>query len=684
MSLPVYIINPEEFGSAVAEYLGKDITVTTGDVTIDTSQLSTLLQEIKDKMPSAIDLDLTGLITALNNLNIKITNLTSKLGFTGIQKIYGKSLDIPATIGDYIIEFDIEKQGRITGITYSQSSWQYTDNWDLSIGEIKIFSNIYTKEYGENKSFYNFYDVDTGDKVYFTYHNNSASNKILWVDLEISEGCVVDSETPVTPILTVPDAPTLVSVYSGDKQVTLNFSAPINNGGSTIIDYKIDVYNDKVLVKTVDTKSIAITAIITELTNGIIYTFDVKATNAIGDSVASNSLFVEPVEPTPTVESTTSNYLSRFTLTDITNTNYIDPSKIDLNYWNLNNESIPVSFWDGRNAILNKVQTEWINNGNIYSNSVINTITDFHKYLYLLSQDIRKNGLVLTDFEMNYDNFINLCNKGVTNGGYGIQSLTSVEKTEIYLTYVLKTITLIFPSCESLLVSQNINYFKNYLPIEKLKVLEWIDFNEINPKKTVGATTIDLGQSGDLKNFKTYMNIEPNVFDITTFNANTDPILTPYFYKEYHEGDIVDGDGIGTNTDTGEKLQIKKADSSFYLEDDYLMPIKTFCHELGHGIDYQYETLTGTRLTNLDEWRNIGGWSYGDPGAISSLNPQKYALDCIVSDTEPPVSLYGCTLTYEDFADSYSCYCINPNYLKTYYPKRYAFIEKYIKNLAIT
>lgn len=187
MGLPVYVINPEEFGEAVAEYLGKDITVTTGDVTIDTSQLSTLLQEIKDKIPAATDLDLTGLINALNNLNVKITDLSTKLAFTGIQTTVGKSLDIPAIIGDYTIEFDIAKKGRITGITYSQSSWQYTDNWDLLIGTNKIFSNIYTKEYGENKPFYNFYDVNAGDKVYFIYHNNSASNKVLWVDLEILE-----------------------------------------------------------------------------------------------------------------------------------------------------------------------------------------------------------------------------------------------------------------------------------------------------------------------------------------------------------------------------------------------------------------------------------------------------------------------------------------------------------------
>lgn len=187
MGLPVYVVNPEEFGEAVAQYLSKDIVINTGDITIDTTDLNQLLQEIKDKIPNTTDLDLTGLITALNNLNIKITDLSSKLAFTGIQKISSKSFDIPATVGDYTIEFDIEKKGRITGITYSQSSWKYTDNWDLLVGTNKLFNSIYTKEYGENKPFYNFYDVNAGDKVSFVYHNNSASNKVLWVDLEILE-----------------------------------------------------------------------------------------------------------------------------------------------------------------------------------------------------------------------------------------------------------------------------------------------------------------------------------------------------------------------------------------------------------------------------------------------------------------------------------------------------------------
>lgn len=187
MAAGTIVLNTEDFGNSVAEALGSNITINVGDVTLEVTDLNTLLEEIKNKIPDASAISLDELISVLNELNIKITDLTEKLLFTGIQKVYGQTLNIPALIGDYTIFFNIEKKGRITGITYSQSAWKYEDCWDLLINTNKIFNNVYTKEYGENKNFYNFYDVNAGDVVSFIYHNNSASNKVLWVDLEVLE-----------------------------------------------------------------------------------------------------------------------------------------------------------------------------------------------------------------------------------------------------------------------------------------------------------------------------------------------------------------------------------------------------------------------------------------------------------------------------------------------------------------
>ncbi|MBU3110165.1 fibronectin type III domain-containing protein [Clostridium lacusfryxellense] len=106
-------------------------------------------------------------------------------------------------------------------------------------------------------------------------------------------------ETIPVAVATVPDAPVATNAVAGNGQATVNFTAPKNNGGSKITDYKIDVYSGKTLIKTVDTHSTATSVIVKELTNGTRYTFDVKATNEIGDSKVSNSVETTPVAPTP-------------------------------------------------------------------------------------------------------------------------------------------------------------------------------------------------------------------------------------------------------------------------------------------------------------------------------------------------------------------------------------------------
>ena len=42
------------------------------------------------------------------------------------------------------------------------------------------------------------------------------------------------------PPATVPDAPTALTATAGNAAVTLNWTAPVNDGGATIINYMID------------------------------------------------------------------------------------------------------------------------------------------------------------------------------------------------------------------------------------------------------------------------------------------------------------------------------------------------------------------------------------------------------------------------------------------------------------
>ena len=90
---------------------------------------------------------------------------------------------------------------------------------------------------------------------------------------------------PVTP-KTIPSPPIIGSAIAYNTKCTINWSAPINNGGSIITGYTVSS-NPEGKIATVS--GTTLTATIFELTNGKPYNFTVVATNAVGDSLPSGS-----------------------------------------------------------------------------------------------------------------------------------------------------------------------------------------------------------------------------------------------------------------------------------------------------------------------------------------------------------------------------------------------------------
>jgi hypothetical protein len=84
---------------------------------------------------------------------------------------------------------------------------------------------------------------------------------------------------------TAPDAPTAVTGTAGDTSVTVNFTAPVNDGGEAIVTYTATSTPGTISASCNGPTACPIT--VSGLTNGTAYTFTVTATNAIGTSVIS-------------------------------------------------------------------------------------------------------------------------------------------------------------------------------------------------------------------------------------------------------------------------------------------------------------------------------------------------------------------------------------------------------------
>ena len=123
-----------------------------------------------------------------------------------------------------------------------------------------------------------------GSEYQLRLESKAKTKKSRWVARSTpvaSPKAVAPTPTP-TPA-TVPGAPTSVSGVAGDASVVVSWLAPSSDGGSAVTGYTVTASGGG--ARTCTTAALSCT--VNGLTNGPLYTFTVKATNARGDSVAS-------------------------------------------------------------------------------------------------------------------------------------------------------------------------------------------------------------------------------------------------------------------------------------------------------------------------------------------------------------------------------------------------------------
>ena len=111
----------------------------------------------------------------------------------------------------------------------------------------------------------------------------------------IGTGPASDPSDPVTP-RTTPGAPTGVTAVAGTLRATVSWTAPVSNGGSAITGYTVTSSpGSKTCTPTPATGA---TCVVTDLGNGIPYSFTVTASNVAGTGTASTASAPLALAPT--------------------------------------------------------------------------------------------------------------------------------------------------------------------------------------------------------------------------------------------------------------------------------------------------------------------------------------------------------------------------------------------------
>ena len=276
--------------------------------------------------------------------SVRVTNDVGSSASTSISLI-GK------TIPDAPVIDSIQAGNKLARVYFTAGSSNYSD--------------ITGYKYKLNDGTYQNATVSADSSILITGLSENITYNIKLVAINAIGTSDESNSMSVTPY-TVPVAPVLDSVVADNGSVTFSFT-PGSSNSSDITAFKYSLNNAAyVALSDLTTENV----VLSDLSNGILYNLKIKATNAAGDSLASNSLNFMPygIPSAPVITSVTAgNESAEVYFTP----GFFNGSNITQYKYALNGGAYDGTQFVAASALSSPIYIEGLTNGTVYSVSIL-------------------------------------------------------------------------------------------------------------------------------------------------------------------------------------------------------------------------------------------------------------------------------------------------------------------------